>query len=184
MGSRKPSFTARGIISVNKPGYHADPENKGLYLQVTKTSNGIARSWIFRFTSPITLKRREMGVGRIESFSLANARLKALDLRRQILDGVDPLEQRITKRSKAIEANIHTITFATAAERCIQAKKAEWSNAKHQDQWTTTIAKFVSPFIGKLRVDHISTSHIVRVLQQDIKNKQGELEGTFWNVRT
>lgn len=31
VGSRKPSFTARGIISVNKPGYHADPENKGLY---------------------------------------------------------------------------------------------------------------------------------------------------------
>lgn len=184
MGSRKPSFTARGIISVNKPGYHADPENKGLYLQVTKTSNGIARSWIFRFTSPITLKRREMGIGRIESFSLANARLKALDLRRQILDGVDPLEQRIAKRSKAIEASINTITFAEAAERCIQAKKVEWSNVKHQDQWTTTIAKFVSPFIGKLRVDHISTSHIVRVLEQDIKNKKGEVEGTFWNVRT
>lgn len=32
---RKASFTARGIISVNRPGYHADPENKGLYLQVT-----------------------------------------------------------------------------------------------------------------------------------------------------
>ena len=181
---RKPSFTARGIISANKPGYHADPENKGLYLQVTNTPAGIARSWIFRFTSPITLKRREMGIGPIESFSLANARLKALDLRRSILDGVDPLEQRIAKRSMAIEANIHTITFAAAAERCIQAKKAEWSNSKHQDQWTTKINKFVSPIIGKLRVDQICTSHIVRVLEQDIKNKKGEIEGSFWNVRT
>lgn len=181
---RKASFTARGIISVNRPGYHADPENKGLYLQVTQTSTGISRSWIFRFTSPITLKRREMGIGPIESFSLSNARLKALDLRRLVLDGTDPLEQRIAKRSNAIEANVHTITFAAAAERCIQAKKAEWSNSKHQDQWTTTINKFVSPIIGKLRVDHISISHVVRVLEQDIKSKNGEVEGTFWNVRT
>jgi integrase len=182
--ARRPSFTARGIISVSKPGYHSDPENKGLYLQVTNTPNGIARSWIFRFTSPITLKRREMGIGSIESFSLANARLKALDLRRTILDGTDPLEQRISKRSKAIEANRNTITFAAAAERCIQTKKAEWSNTKHQDQWTTTMAKFVSPLIGKLRVDQINTSHIVKVLEQDIRNKKGEIEGSFWNVRT
>lgn len=125
-----------------------------------------------------------MGIGPIESFSLANARLKALDLRRLILDGIDPLDQRIARRTKAIEANINTITFAVAAERCIQTKKAEWSNTKHQDQLTTTINKFVSLFIGKLRVDHISTSHIVRVLEQDIKNKKGEVEGTFWNVRT
>ena len=106
----KPSFTARGVPLVIRPGYHAVPENKGLYLQVTNSPNCIARSWIFRLTSPMTLKRREMGIGPIESFSLANARLKALVLRRLILDGTDPLEQRISKGSKTIEANINTIT--------------------------------------------------------------------------
>lgn len=182
--NRKTSFTARGIISLSTPGYHADPENKGLYLQITKTRDSIHKSWIFRFSSPVTLKRREMGIGSLDSFSLANARLKAYDLRRLILDGIDPLEQRIVKRTKAIEANKNSITFADAADRCIKTKQAEWSNSKHKDQWVSTIATYALPTIGKLKVDQITTSHIVKLLEQDIKKKNGELEGSFWKVRT
>jgi len=182
--NRKSSFTARGIISLTSPGYHADPENKGLYLQITKTRDSIHKSWIFRFSSPVTLKRREMGIGSLESFSLANARLKALDLRRLILDGIDPLEQRIVKRIKAIEANNHSITFADAADRCIKTKQAEWSNSKHKDQWVSTIKTYALPIIGKLKVDQITTAHIVKLLEQEIKKKNGEVEGSFWKVRT
>lgn len=182
--NRKTSFTARGIISLSTPGYHADPENKGLYLQITKTQDSIHKSWIFRFSSPVTLKRREMGIGSLDSFSLANARLKAYDLRRLILDGIDPLEQKIVKRTKAIEANKNSITFADAADRCIKTKQAEWSNSKHKDQWVSTIATYALPTIGKLKVDQITTSHIVKLLEQDIKKKNGELEGSFWKVRT
>lgn len=182
--NRKTNFTARGIISLSKPGYHADPENKGLYLQITKFKGSITKSWIFRFSSPVTLKRREMGIGSLESFSLANARLKALDLRRLILDGVDPLEQRIVKRTKAIEANNNSITFSDAADRCIKTKQAEWSNSKHKDQWVSTIKTYALPIIGKLKVDQITTAHIVKLLEQEIKKKNGEVEGSFWKVRT
>lgn len=182
--SRKSNFTARGIISLAKPGYHADPDNKGLYLQITKFQGSITKSWIFRFSSPITLKRREMGIGSLESFSLANARLKALDLRRSILDGIDPLEQRIVKRTKAIEASKNSITFSDAADSCIKTKQAEWSNSKHKDQWVSTIKAYALPIIGKLKVDQITTTHIVKLLEQEIKKKSGEVEGTFWKVRT
>ena len=182
--NQKSSFTARGIISLTTPGYHADPENKGLYLQITKSQDSIHKSWIFRFSSPVTLKRREMGIGSLESFSLANARLKALDLRRLILDGIDPLEQRTIKRIKAIEANNHSITFADAADRCIKTKQAEWSNSKHKDQWVSTIKAYALPIIGKLKVDQITTAHIVKLLEQEIKKKNGEVEGSFWKVRT
>ena len=182
--SRKTNFTARGIISLAKPGYHADPDNKGLYLQITKFQGSITKSWIFRFSSPVTLKRREMGIGSLESFSLANARLKAMDLRRLILDGIDPLEQRIVKRTKAIEANNNSITFADAADKCIKTKQAEWSNSKHKDQWVSTIKTYALPIIGKLKVDQITTAHIVKLLEQEIKKKNGEVEGTFWKVRT
>ena len=183
-GTQKSRFTARGITSLTVPGYYSDPDNKCLYLQVSPTSKGISRSWIFRYTSPVTFKRREMGLGSIDICSLANARLKALDLRKAIYEGIDPIEERQAKKTSARESHQHSITFAAAAERCIKTKKAEWSNTKHQDQWTTTMAKFVSPLIGKLRVDQINTSHIVKVLEQDIKNKKGEIEGSFWNVRT
>ena len=90
--NRKTNFTARGIISLSKPGYHADPENKGLYLQITKFKGSITKSWIFRFSSPTTLKRREMGIGSLDSFSLANARLRALlKLRKHLQErGIKP----------------------------------------------------------------------------------------------
>ncbi|MBT8633459.1 tyrosine-type recombinase/integrase [Polynucleobacter paneuropaeus] len=182
--SRKTNFTARGIIALAKPGYHADPDNKGLYLQITKFQGSITKSWIFRFSSPVTLKRREMGIGSLDAFSLANARLKAYDLRRLILDGIDPLEQRILKRTKAIEANNNSITFADAADSCIKTKQAEWSNLKHKDQWVSTIKTYALPIIGKLKVDQITTAHIVKLLEQEIKKKNGEVEGTFWKVRT
>ncbi|MDH6504747.1 integrase [Polynucleobacter sphagniphilus] len=183
-GTQKSRLTARGITSLTTPGYYSDPDNKCLYLQVSPTSKGISRSWIFRYTSPVTLKRREMGLGSTDICSLANARLKVLDLRKAIYEGIDPIEERQAKKTSIRESHQHSITFAAAAERCIQTKKAEWSNTKHQDQWTSTMAKFVSPLIGKLRVDQINTSHIVKVLEQTIKNKKGEIEGSFWNVRT
>jgi len=76
---KKISFTARGIGSIITPGYHADPESKGLYIQVFKGVSDYKRSWIFRYTSPTLLKRREMGLGSLDARSLADAR-KAIEV--------------------------------------------------------------------------------------------------------
>ncbi|MBT8561303.1 tyrosine-type recombinase/integrase [Polynucleobacter paneuropaeus] len=178
------SFTARGLGSIVTPGYHADPESKGLYIQVFKGVNDYKRSWIFRYTSPTLLKRREMGLGSLDSRSLAEARKASLDLRKMVLEGIDPAEERSKARSKATSAINDGITFAKAAELCIKGKRSEWKNAKHADQWENTIATFVTPKIGRMRVDQINTGHIAKLLEQEIKKKSGEVEGPFWNVRT
>jgi hypothetical protein len=65
----------------------------------------------------------------------------------------------------------------------LKAKRSEWKNAKHADQWENTIATFVTPKIGKMRVDQINTGHIAKLLEEEIKKKSGEVEGPFWNVR-
>lgn len=181
---RKISFTVRGLGSIVTPGYHADPESKGLYIQVFKGVSDYKRSWIFRYTSPTLLKRREMGLGSLDSRSLAEARKASLDLRKMVLEGIDPAEERSKARSKATSAINDGITFAKAAELCIKGKRSEWKNAKHADQWENTIATFVTPKIGKMRVDQINTGHIAKLLEQEIKKKSGEVEGPFWNVRT
>lgn len=181
---RKISFTARGLSSIVTPGYHADPESKGLYIQVFKGVSDYKRSWIFRYTSPTLLKRREMGLGSLDSRSLAEARRASLDLRKMVLEGIDPAEERSKARSKVTNAINDGITFAKAAELCIKGKRSEWKNAKHADQWENTIATFVTPKIGKMRVDQINTGHIAKLLEQEIKKKSGEVEGPFWNVRT
>lgn len=181
---RKISFTARGITSIVTPGYHADPESKGLYIQICESANNYSRSWIFRYTSPTLLKRREMGLGSLDFRSLAEARRATIDFRKMLLEGVDPAEDRSKTRSKASYTINNSISFAKASELCIQAKKSEWKNIKHADQWENTIATFVNPKIGKMSVDQITTGHIAKLLQQEIKKKTGEVEGSFWNVRT
>ncbi len=182
--SNKFSLTARRIVNLSEPGFYHDSESRGLYLQVMTGVNKIMRSWIFRYTSPTSFKRRDMGLGPLEVRSLADARRKTLELRKLILDGVDPIDQRNRVRTEALAATEDGITFSIAAERCIAAKRSEWKNAKHADQWVNTMATFVNPKIGKMRVDQINTGHIAKLLEQEIKKKSGEVEGPFWNVRT
>lgn len=93
---RKISFTARGLGSIVTPGYHADPESKGLYIQVFKGVSDYKRSWIFRYTSPTLFKRREMGLGSLDSRSLAEARKASLDLRKMVLEGIDPADELLS----------------------------------------------------------------------------------------
>ena len=128
-------FTARGILAMNQPGWYADPGTRGLYLRVFEGADGPSRSWLYRFTSPVSGKRRAMGLGSVEICSLANARQKSLGLRRDIFDGIDPIDQRQEKKLGAMESDLNSITFQEAAKRCIKTKEAEWSNSKHKDQW-------------------------------------------------
>jgi hypothetical protein len=125
-----------------------------------------------------------MGLGSLDICSLANARQKSLGLRIAIYDGIDPIEQRQAKKLGAKESHQNCVTFKEAADRCIKTKQAEWSNSKHKDQWVSTINTYALPIIGKIRVDQITTAHIVKLLGQEIKKKNGEVEGSFWKVRT
>ncbi|WP_216154238.1 site-specific integrase [Polynucleobacter sp. JS-Safj-400b-B2] len=169
---------------MNQPGWYADPETRGLYLRVFEGADGPSRSWLYRFTSPVSGKRRAMGLGSVEICSLANARQKSLGLRRAIFDGIDPIDQRQEKKLGVKESDLNSITFQEAANRCIKTKEAEWSNSKRKDQWVSTINTYALPIIGKMRVDQITTTHLVKLLKQEIKKKSGEVEGTFWKVRT
>lgn len=76
-----------------KPGRHVDGD--GLML-VVKASGG--RSWIVR--AQYQGRRRDIGIGGYPIVSLASARELAMDLRRQIRKGVDPVASR--RQAKAI----------------------------------------------------------------------------------
>jgi len=158
-------FTARGIETETRLGYHADPEYQGLYLQVSQGKADVKRSWVFRFTSAATGKRREMGLGPLSTQSLAGARKRARELQQQVLSKLDPLEEA---RKDAIAARLEqskVLTFDKAAELCIAAKSHEWRNAKHAAQWTNTLKQYASPVVGELPVQRIDTGLVLRILQ-------------------
>lgn len=165
------ALTARQVDTEKRVGYHADAGAMGLYLQVTRAGGGVSRSWVFRYTSPVTRKRREVGLGSAQVRKLADARMVAIEYRRALLNGIDPKEQRDRERAAAALAGARTITFDDAAQQCIAAKEAEWRNVKHAQQWRNTLATYANPTLGKLPVDRITTELVYRILEPIWKRK-------------
>lgn len=158
-------LTAKQVESESRTGYHADGSNTGLYLQVTSRKGRITRSWIYRFTSPITKTRREIGLGSTSIRKLTDARSLAHEFRSQVLNGLDPKNERDDLKTQKSLANANKITFNEAAQQCIEMKSAEWKNTKHQQQWINTLETYVSPTLGKLAVNTISIDLVFRLLQ-------------------
>jgi integrase len=151
-------LTALQVKNARKPGYLAD--GGGLYLRV---SDAGSRSWVFFFTR--AGKRREMGLGPYPDMTLEQAREAALEKRRVVKAGDDPIEaRRAVERDKLAQA-AKAMTFAQAAEACVEAKRAGWRNAKHANQWVSTLDTYALPVLGKLDVAVVDTALMLKVLE-------------------
>ncbi|MFM0210463.1 tyrosine-type recombinase/integrase [Paraburkholderia sediminicola] len=148
------------VSRLSVPGRHTVGKVAGLALQITE--NG-ARSWVLR--AIVGGKRREIGLGAYPSVSLKDAHARAQAKRDEIEAGVDPVLARKEAASRLRADQAMEMTFEEAARRFIKAKAPEWSNAKHADQWTNTLAEYAHPIIGKLLVRHVSRSHVVEILE-------------------
>ncbi len=158
-------LTAKQVESEKRVGYHADGACAGLNLQVVQGQGRISLSWIFRYTSPTTKTRRELGLGSSRIRSLAEARKLANEYKLQILDGRDPKDEKDKIRATAVTERAHRITFDEAAAKCLEAKSLEWKNVKHGQQWINTLTTYASPLLGKQPVEHITTDLVYRVLE-------------------
>ena len=188
----KSQWSIKYIESIKEVGYHLDPSTKGLYLQVTSGRKGIGKTWIFRYTSPIYRnqnnpgkpRRCEIGFGSLKTRGLAAARQKAFEMRKLILEGIEPLEEKKQGNITKVLKEAKRITFSEVALKCIESKKLEWKNEKHQAQWESTINTYVNPIIGKLSIQDIDTNLILKVFEQPIKSKSTLVESTFWTTKT
>ncbi|WP_315747585.1 MULTISPECIES: tyrosine-type recombinase/integrase [unclassified Bradyrhizobium] len=168
-------LTALGVTRAKMPGRYAD--GGGLYLQVTDTGT---KSWLFRYMR--LGKAREMGLGSVQTWTLAEARERAR-MQRQLLDeGKDPLEVRKEQEQQAALAKATTVTFEECASDYIKDQKPGWKNEKHADQWTSTLKRWVYPSIGKLPVGGVTTDLVLKVLKQPISDDPEAAQ--FWLART
>lgn len=159
------ALSARQVETESRAGYHADGPHTGLYLQVTHTNNGVTRSWVYRYTSPTTRKRRELGLGSARIRKLTDARALCGELRLKVLNGIDPKDERDKARAVAITSRAQQISFDEAITQCMATRSAEWKNIKHGQQWHNTLTTYASPLLGKLPVDLITTDLVHKVLQ-------------------
>jgi integrase len=142
------TMTTYGRLTPGKIGKLRLPKGKanlrigdggGLYLQITKAAKGgETRAWLFRFTSPVTARKRDMGLGELATVDLDKAREDARQARLLIRDGIDPIEARRTKKAEA-RAVTEKISFEEAAERFLKSHTLTWTNPVHIGQWRSTL---------------------------------------------
>ncbi|WP_409565088.1 tyrosine-type recombinase/integrase [Methylobacterium sp. J-090] len=147
-----------GVARLKTPGMYGD--GGGLWLQVTGKG---AKSWIFRFT--LRGKSREMGLGSAGTFTLAEARDRALACRKLCADGLDPIEAKRAQQDEARLEAARAMTFEQCAAAYIEAHKAGWRNAKHAAQWTATLTTYAYPAFGGLPVAAVDTGFVMQAVQ-------------------
>lgn len=151
-------LTAIQVTRTKKPGVYSD--GGGLYLQISRT---LAKSWLFRYMRQG--KARGMGLGPVHTVSLVEARIKALDCRRQLVNGIDPLDDKLAKRRAEKREQAKSLPFRDCASQYIEAHRQSWKNGKHAAQWESTLTTYAYPIFGDMLVSDIDTDEVVRVLE-------------------
>ena len=141
-------LTVALVRALSKPGRYGDGGT--LFLRVAP---GGSKGWVQRLT--IGGKRRDLGLGGWPLVTLAEARDQALENRRLVRRGGDPLADR--RRAK-------TPTFSEASDSALEANRRRWRNAKTVDNWRATMERYADPVFGDQRVDQIGREDVLRVL--------------------
>ena len=127
------------------------------------------RSWIQRLL--VRGRRRELGLGSLALVPLAEAREKALANRKLARQGGDPLAEN--RRSQGIP------TFAEAAARVLEQKRAGWRNPRHPREWISSLRRFAFPRIGKVPVSEVTSADVLEILTPIWHQKAS----SAWRVR-
>ncbi|WEQ55145.1 integrase arm-type DNA-binding domain-containing protein [Komagataeibacter nataicola] len=151
----------------------------GLWL----VASGGARLWEMRYTSPATGKRRQMSLGSYPGLSLAGARDRAVDLRRMIKEGTDPLVERA--KEKAARKMEQGGTFAEVAQRYITEQAPAWKDRKAAATWAGSLANHVFPVFGDRPIKDVDTDDVLSALRpiwKDRTETAGRLRGRMERI--
>lgn len=146
------------VAALKQPGRYSDGDN--LFLQVGPKGN---KSWAFLFMRDG--RARQMGLGPLRDVTLKEAREKAGECRKLLLNDIDPIDHRNAARHARREARKARITFRQSAETYIASQSAAWRNEKHRSQWTNTLVTYAFPKIGNTAVADIETRHVLAVVE-------------------
>jgi integrase len=112
-------------------------------------------SWGFLFT--INRRRRLMSLGQWPDVPLATARELATDARRKVHAGIDPIEDRKSKKRQVP-------TFNEVADELIRSKTPAWKSPRSKDQWRQRLRDYAKPLLS-LPLDRIDSIAVLGALK-------------------
>ena len=151
------ALTAAFVNTVKEPGRYHDGQGTGLNLLVKPTGG---KFWVQRII--IHGKRRDLGLGSPPIVTLASARDQAVENKRVVRNGGDPLEE---KR----KAN-RMLTFEAAARRALAELAPTWKNPKEGASFLSTMETYVFPRFGSMPLNAIGSADVRRVIL-DVREK-------------
>ena len=133
---------------LTKPGRYA--ADTTLYLKVSPSG---AKSWVQRIM--IAGKRHDIGLGGFPVVRVDDAKMQALENRRLVNNGGDPLADK--NKSKLP-------TFKQASEYTLETIKGRWKNSKTATNWRGGMETYAYPVIGEKRIDQVGREDMLRIL--------------------
>ena len=107
-----------------------------------------------------------LGLGEV---SLAEARDKADEIRRAATNGIDLVLQRTNNKAR-------TVSFRQAFETYFALKRKQLSNAKHLQQWPSTMETYVFPVFGNVPIADVDGTSSDRGPRSNLVRQAGDGE--------
>ncbi|CAH0353048.1 MAG: tyrosine-type recombinase/integrase [Sphingobium sp.] len=133
------------------PGTYQDGE--GLFLKVDKRGGAY---WMLRIQRDG--KRQDIGLGSAKLLTLAEARVKAIGLRKTIK--VDQRDVLVERKDEAAAK----VTFRVAARQYHEENEKGWNSSVYARQWLASLENYAFPKLGNLPTGSISAADIIAVL--------------------
>ena len=144
--------------------------NDGQGLSLLINPDG-SKGWRFRFR--FAGKARLMSFGSYDLVSLAEAREKRDTARKQVANGIDPVEER---KAQKLAQQLSTENSFEAICREWHTNKADRWTVAYREEIIKTFEQDVFPFIGKRPISEIKPLELLEVLRRI--EKRGALEKT------
>ena len=145
------ALTAAFVRTVKKPGKYHDGAGTGLFLRVDPSGKSY---WVQRVT--IRGKRRELGLGSPPTVTLAEAREQALDNKRLVRAGGDPLAEK--RKASAV------LAFEEAARKAHAELSPTWKNPKDRAAFLSTLEMHIFPRFGRVPLPDVTSGDIRRAI--------------------
>tara|TARA_X000000950_G_scaffold83275_1_gene104807 strand:- start:22014 stop:23291 length:1278 start_codon:yes stop_codon:yes gene_type:complete len=140
-----------------------------LYLNVRQYE---AKEWLFRYTSPVTGKRRNTSLGRYPDISRADARKIASQNRALLEQQLDPIIE--TEKQRQTEEKLHR-QRKTLERNTVEAVFHEWKQAELKNrkdggaEIERTFVKDVFPLIGSKPISAVIRDDVKDILNRPLK---------------
>lgn len=167
------TLSIKEVNAIKKPGLSAVGGVTGLYLYIDPKSRG--KSYVLRYTSS-SGKRCHISIGPAASISLKEARSIAEEMRRRLLQGIDPIEDRRAKAIEAEQKRLEDLAIQEADQRTVsycaekfiseRAQSGFWANNKRGESVMRAYFKnHINPVVGSVPIAKLTAQDVYRTLQ-------------------